>query len=168
MSLKRRETLEEVGIFLNCSLFVLPDVDCIITLKDSKICEMGTYEELMARKESFASLIEQFSETVDEQEEEISQKSEGREIFVKMRRQSSVKKRKPKLPETQENTKLVEEEKLETGTVKFSIYCTYLREFSFLWIAATVICYFMYQATNAGSNYWLSLWTNDADSNTDK
>ncbi len=61
-------------ILVTTILLVLPKTDKIIVLKEGKISEMRTYRELLARKQYFAQLIEQYSsnnksEVEDEDEE---------------------------------------------------------------------------------------------------
>ena len=58
-----------------------------------------------------------------------------------------------------ENANIIEEEKVETGNVKWSVYLHYFRNLSFL--PLIVICFLLMQSCDAGCNYWLSLWSQD-------
>lgn len=72
----------------------MPKTDYIVVLKDGKISEAGTYQELLARKGAFAEfLIEYMNEEGDEDEiENIKHQLEdsmGRDKFQEMSRQIS-------------------------------------------------------------------------------
>jgi ATP-binding cassette subfamily C (CFTR/MRP) protein 1 len=52
------------------SLFVLPNVDLIVVLKDGKVSDIGTYDNLMAQKGEFADLISQYSSNKNDEPKE--------------------------------------------------------------------------------------------------
>lgn len=45
-------------ILVTHSMHVLPQVDQIMTLKDGRVAEMGTYDELMAAQRDFRRLVD--------------------------------------------------------------------------------------------------------------
>ena len=49
--------------------------------------------------------------------------------------------------------------------VKHVVFVTYLRYIGMLTAAAIVACYLLASATSVGSNFWLSEWSSDADTN---
>ena len=51
----------------------LPNVDNIYVMKDGEISESGTYQELMAKKGSFAEFLIQHLQEVNEEEEDIEE-----------------------------------------------------------------------------------------------
>ena len=44
------------------NISVLPDFDKIVVLKDGRILEIGTYQELMDRQGAFGEFLTQFSD----------------------------------------------------------------------------------------------------------
>ncbi|CAG5117053.1 unnamed protein product, partial [Candidula unifasciata] len=57
--------------------------------------------------------------------------------------------------------RLVQDEKSETGGVKFNVYMDYLRSVGFSSIAFSVVFYVIYLASTIFSSIWLSMWTDD-------
>lgn len=63
-------------------------------------------------------------------------------------------------PEPEKNT-LIEQEKAEVGSVKWSVYKHYLRSIG-VWLSlATVLLNIVFQGFSIGSNVWLSKWSVD-------
>jgi ABC-type Fe3+/spermidine/putrescine transport system ATPase subunit len=132
------------------SLSVLPYSDQIIVLKEGKISEMGTYRELLARKQHFAELIEQYSS---------NNKSEVEDEDGERKRAES----KATNDIQMDKTKLVEVEKAETGRVKFSVYFRYFKAISVFWCSLIFVNYALMQVSNAGASLWLAEWSNAND-----
>ncbi|XP_018335867.1 multidrug resistance-associated protein 1 isoform X1 [Agrilus planipennis] len=61
--------------------------------------------------------------------------------------------------------KLIEVEKAETGSVKWAVYKHYLKSIGVLLTVATIVLNIIYQFFNIGSNFWLSIWSNDNSTN---
>jgi ABC-type multidrug transport system fused ATPase/permease subunit len=140
------------------SLFVLPNVDLIVVLKDGKVSDIGTYDNLMAQKGEFADLISQYSS--NKNDEPIGELED--EILLEMRKRASTS-----IPihknEIKTNTKLVETEKAETGEVKLIVYKKFAQSMSLFWTLLIIINYAAFNAANSGSSFWLSAWTSDTD-----
>ncbi|XP_065072690.1 multidrug resistance-associated protein 1 isoform X3 [Ochlerotatus camptorhynchus] len=77
--------------------------------------------------------------------------------------QSSLRKRTPekKLLEEPQKNKLIEQEKSETGSVKWEVYKHYLKSIGLTLSIATVLLNMVFQSFSIGSNLWLSKWSTD-------
>ncbi|XP_055643285.1 multidrug resistance-associated protein 1 isoform X8 [Toxorhynchites rutilus septentrionalis] len=76
---------------------------------------------------------------------------------------SSLRRRTPekKAPEEEQKNKLIEQEKSETGSVKWEVYKHYLASIGLTLSVATVILNLIFQGFSIGSNLWLSKWSTD-------
>ncbi|PVD27625.1 hypothetical protein C0Q70_12791 [Pomacea canaliculata] len=59
------------------------------------------------------------------------------------------------------NYRLVKEETIEKGNVKWSVFLTYIRAAGAVPFTASILFFLLFQAINASSNFWLSRWTDD-------
>uniref|UniRef100_A0A182YDJ2 ABC-type glutathione-S-conjugate transporter n=1 Tax=Anopheles stephensi TaxID=30069 RepID=A0A182YDJ2_ANOST len=64
-------------------------------------------------------------------------------------------------------TKLIEQEKSETGSVKWEVYKHYLKSIGLTLSVATVILNMIFQGFSIGSNLWLSRWSTDESAEND-
>lgn len=143
-------------VLITNSLSFLPEVDSIIVVKDGRIHETGTYEELMADKGDFADFIREFSTTDNKEGNGPLLNRQESAISQRMSRSASLEK------ETEtEKTKLIETEKTETGKVKFSIYVQYFRALTWFWLFVLLVGMVGMQVASVGSNIWLAVWSND-------
>ncbi|CAD7079877.1 unnamed protein product [Hermetia illucens] len=83
-------------------------------------------------------------------------------------RSNSIKSDTPeKKPDAKDNAKLIEQEKSETGGVKFAVYKHYLKSIGWKISIATVLLNLTFQAFSIGSNLWLSQWSGDKNAAND-
>ncbi|XP_058980623.1 multidrug resistance-associated protein 1 isoform X2 [Musca domestica] len=61
----------------------------------------------------------------------------------------------------EEQGKLIETEKSQTGGVEFAVYKHYIKSVGIFLSMATLILNFVFQAFQIGSNLWLTKWSND-------
>ncbi|TNN71772.1 Canalicular multispecific organic anion transporter 1 [Liparis tanakae] len=80
---------------------------------------------------------------------------------VRLRKKSSIKK-SDNVSDTKKGQRLIENETMETGNVKFSVYLEYLRAMGWGYTAMVFLVYFIQNVAFIGQNLWLSDWTNDA------
>jgi len=101
-------------VLVTNSLFVLPEVDYIVVIKNGKITDFGTYDDLLAQKGDFFELIDQYTtNNVTEDDSDSTHSS------VEVRHRASTTEA-PKT-EKEDKSKLVEVERTETGNVKFAV-----------------------------------------------
>ncbi|CAG2107357.1 unnamed protein product, partial [Medioppia subpectinata] len=147
---------EKTRLLITNNLSFLPFVDSVVVVKDGRISETGTYEQLMANKGDFSDFIQEFSTEHKESNGPMLLNRQESVISEKMGRSLSIEKD----AET-EKTKLIETEKTETGKVKFSIYMRYFKALTWLWLVIVVIGMVGMQLASVGSNVWLAVWSND-------
>ena len=184
----------------------LPKTDHIIVVKEGKISEQGSYEDLLSQKGEFANFLLEYmkeigGELADDQilkdiqaglEETLGKNELARQISE---RQDSLKSEdvidlvkeatKPKMitqksrsvsisdkvTEESNNAKqedikagatLIEEENIETGNVNVRIYKYYAEKYGIFSACLTLFGMILYQGSNIGTSYWLSIWTENS------
>ncbi|XP_034407618.1 canalicular multispecific organic anion transporter 1 isoform X2 [Cyclopterus lumpus] len=80
---------------------------------------------------------------------------------VRLRKKSSLKK-SDNVSDIKKGQRLIENETMETGKVKFSVYLQYLRAMGWGYTVMVFLVYFTQNVAFIGQNLWLSDWTNDA------
>lgn len=70
--------------------------------------------------------------------------------------------------ELKRGTQLIEEEKVEVGGVKWSVYKHYMKCIGWVFSIATVAFYAIYQGFQLSGNIWLSKWSTDPLATTDE
>uniref|UniRef100_A0A182QBD7 ABC-type glutathione-S-conjugate transporter n=1 Tax=Anopheles farauti TaxID=69004 RepID=A0A182QBD7_9DIPT len=119
-------------------------------------------EELLSqlkRSNSKRSRSESTSETGSVKD--ISRQNSTTDSNTSLRRRTSEK--VPDVPKT----KLIEQEKSETGSVKWDVYKHYLKSIGLTLSVATVILNMIFQGFSIGSNLWLSRWSTDESAEND-
>ncbi|KAK9886064.1 hypothetical protein WA026_014848 [Henosepilachna vigintioctopunctata] len=66
-------------------------------------------------------------------------------------------------PTPKSPNKLIQEEKLETGSVSFKIYRYYLKSIGLFLVLLNIIFIMTVQAFDVASSFWLAKWTSDPD-----
>lgn len=69
--------------------------------------------------------------------------------------------------EDKEKDTLIEQEKAETGSVKWPVYKHYLRSIGMVLSIATILLNMLFQGFSIGSNIWLSRWSTDERASND-
>ncbi|XP_050087820.1 multidrug resistance-associated protein 1 isoform X5 [Anopheles aquasalis] len=113
----------------------------------------------LKRTNSKRSRSESTSETGSVKD--ISRQSSTNDSNSSLRRRISEK--APEVPKT----KLIEQEKSETGSVKWDVYKHYLKSIGLTLSVATVLLNMVFQGFSIGSNLWLSRWSTDKQAEND-
>ncbi|KAL0880786.1 hypothetical protein ABMA27_001981 [Loxostege sticticalis] len=176
-------------VWVTHNVSYLAQTDMVLVLKDGEVSEAGTYQQLLEKKGAFAEfLLHHLSDaerTSPEELDEIKQQLEtklGSEFQSKLQRarslsesnsesdhtaagdrSGSVKRKTPEATpnELKEKSKLIEAEKTETGSVKWTVYKHYLTSVGVFASVVTVLMNLILQVFQVGSNYWLAEWSND-------
>ncbi|XP_044734303.1 multidrug resistance-associated protein 1 isoform X4 [Chrysoperla carnea] len=82
----------------------------------------------------------------------------GEKSIVSLRKSSQKKDFVPVIGE-----KLIETEKAETGSVKWKVYSHYLLSIGLFLCISTIFMNMVFQAFSIGSNFWLSVWSDDEE-----
>ncbi|XP_050432447.1 multidrug resistance-associated protein 1 isoform X1 [Adelges cooleyi] len=177
---------KKTRILVTHSVTYLREVDLIVVLKDGQISESGTYKELLDKKGDFADFLllhmqDQFLDNgsehdidklledapADLKEKYVRQRSESTSVHS-MQRQKSIDSEKPDKaviqPVEEQQAKLIDVEKAETGSVKWEVYAHYLRSIGPLLCISTIVLSIVFQGFSISSNIWLSKWSNDNSS----
>ena len=124
-------------------------------LKDSAIVEQGTYPELLAGGEGFASMMMEFSNS-DEGEE--AAKALAGKKKDKQPDGDAPSTPKSGTPKVKTDGKMMETEERERGSVDSSVYVYYLKQAS-VFAAVFILCSFVVsQGTGIGQNFWMTRW----------
>uniref|UniRef100_A0A673JV88 ABC-type glutathione-S-conjugate transporter n=1 Tax=Sinocyclocheilus rhinocerous TaxID=307959 RepID=A0A673JV88_9TELE len=156
-------------ILVTHGLSFLPQADLILVMEDGEITEMGSYAELLSRKNTFADFVKAFSpsfenENANDVEEHIFtflsilfNEVETWEVPVyKPWRPYLTQNRsrtRRKLGDSPRLTKLIQ--------VKLEMYVDYFRTIGLAFIIPIIFLYAFQQAASLTYNYWLSLWADD-------
>ena len=162
---------DKTRVLVTHGITYLPKTDYIIVLKDGKISEQGTYQELLEQKGEFAAfMMEYMSEANDDVSDEIKQelsKKLGEEFVSKtLTTQKSVASASEDEPEKkQENSnvgqKLIEKENAETGSVKMAVYWYYIKCLGVMGTISALIGQTLYSGSSVLVTYWITWWTSD-------
>ena len=181
---------DKTRVLVTHRISVLSKCDQIIVMKNGSVSEFGSYRQLLESGGDFAEFIlTHLSEGTDEDinEEELKLIDEAivkRDSFDRQRSRTksaeslieSFRKRtitnESKINSNQnlseekpikKISKLIESEKSETGSVKWSVYWNYLQRVGVIGSIAIFISYFGASAFNIASSQWLSLWSDDSN-----
>jgi len=162
---------DKTRLFVTNSLNFLPQVDEIMMIDNGFIIETGTYEQLKEQNGKFTEFMKAFLEAnVANQEfirnitdaslleRQMSQMSEKNNFNLE--RSVSIVSKKS-LTKALTQRKLIEKEKIESGSVKFKIILEYFKACR-LWLSSIfflllLLSYFVYMR----NRYWLRDWSND-------
>ncbi|XP_067274888.1 multidrug resistance-associated protein 1 isoform X1 [Pseudorasbora parva] len=167
-------------VLVTHGLSFLPQADLILVMVDGEITEMGSYTELLGRQGAFAEFLRTYSNTEQEEVEDsvgdavprkglenggpaallgTSQNSlnaAGTSKTQKTNNTDDTKKTK-----SADSARLTEADKANTGRVKLSVFWEYMKAIGLPLSIFSIFLFFCHHLSSLGSNYWLSLWTDD-------
>jgi len=157
----------------------LPQVDRIIVMVDGRITEVGSYDELIRNNGHFGEFLKTYNETKEESggeneedKEEAPKRTRPSQSSFRNRRKSrrfsrsqSVSKFCEQIEKSKEDKKsadkLMSEETMETGSIKFGDVLLYLKALGGPFFVLFLINLTLQNAASIGSGLWLSAWSND-------
>ena len=146
-------------ILITHKIPLLKDVDRIIVLKDGQISEQGSYDELIEAKGEFSEILNTYinEEKKEESlEQSINEKKLEESLKRSLRRDPSVKQA------DKDKGRLIEEEKQEVGSVKWTVYRDFFKSMGFWFIFFTILTFVLSSVFNIATNLWLTAWSDDA------
>ncbi|XP_067274892.1 multidrug resistance-associated protein 1 isoform X2 [Pseudorasbora parva] len=168
-------------ILVTHGLSFLPQVDLILVMADGEITEMGSYAELLSRRNAFADFVKAFS--VSERKESATHKGTRKSVSrlsmtdfsIDLSQEqlingdmgsASIQTMEPLSDKEQEQDqeeigRLTQDDKAHTGRVKLELYVEYFRTIGLALIIPIIFLYAFQQAASLAYNYWLSLWADD-------
>ncbi|KAG0026932.1 hypothetical protein BGZ82_009216, partial [Podila clonocystis] len=154
----------------------LEHVDHIVVVKDGRITENGHYDDLMDAKGGFRQLIDEYSVNARKYKKKMAESSTS---LSKDSATSDTKGGEIESLDTQDDSeeeeaqvdgkkddKLVQNEKMESGSVAWNVYKIYLRAASYRNSFIIVFMFIAAQGCQIGTNVWLQHWTNVAPDGT--
>ena len=144
-------------ILVTNSINFLPQTDLIFMFENGQIVEIGNYNELINTNGCFTSFINNNS-FVNHTEKEYENKVE----FVQEPQVNELSEIRPEQnsDENKKNSKIIEQEKIESGNLKAKTIYEYFKASSFLITFLFLFGYLIMNVFYALSNFWLSEWTN--------
>ncbi|XP_030646267.1 multidrug resistance-associated protein 1 isoform X2 [Chanos chanos] len=173
---------DRTRVLVTHGLSFLPQVDLILVMVDGEITEMGSYTELLGRQGAFADFLRTYANAEQEAEEESAGDTVPRKGLenggpASLLRQSqtslsaassakSMIKTDPSdsagaKTKSTDAAKLTEADKANTGRVKLSVFWEYMKAIGLCLSITSIFLFFAHHLASLGSNYWLSLWTDD-------
>uniref|UniRef100_A0A8C2XQZ4 ATP-binding cassette, sub-family C (CFTR/MRP), member 2 n=1 Tax=Cyclopterus lumpus TaxID=8103 RepID=A0A8C2XQZ4_CYCLU len=166
---------DKTRILVTHGVSFLPYVDEIIVLVDGVVSEVGSYNSLRASRGAFSEFLDTYAKEQSNQTHSELFKFPTKYVFimfsllvfsglfssVRLRKKSSLKK-SDNVSDIKKGQRLIENETMETGKVKFSVYLQYLRAMGWGYTVMVFLVYFTQNVAFIGQNLWLSDWTNDA------
>eukprot|EP01029_Cantina_marsupialis_P020237 TRINITY_DN473_c3_g1_i2.p1 TRINITY_DN473_c3_g1~~TRINITY_DN473_c3_g1_i2.p1 ORF type:complete len:1388 (-),score=572.58 TRINITY_DN473_c3_g1_i2:307-4470(-) len=161
-------------VLVTNALFVLPECDHIVLMKDGKILVQGDHETVMSAGGDFLNdLLEKYQknaakeeaarlanekEKKDGDDEEDKTETEKKESEGKNVKANEAADKKQK-----EAGKLVQNEKREEGAVKQSMYMLLVRRAGVGLITASMTFLVLGKIFDLAGPFWLSIWANESD-----
>uniref|UniRef100_A0A673HYL8 Multidrug resistance-associated protein 1 n=1 Tax=Sinocyclocheilus rhinocerous TaxID=307959 RepID=A0A673HYL8_9TELE len=164
-------------VLVTHGLSFLPQADLILVMVDGEITEMGSYTELLGRQGAFAEFLRTYTNTEQEEVEESVGGEAGLLIsellscfhasVLSHSTGKTPQKTEPndvaaaKKAKSTEAARLTEADKANTGRVKLSVFWEYMKAIGLPLSIFSIFLFFCHHLSSLGSNYWLSLWTDD-------
>ena len=149
----------------------LPQCDHIVVLAEGRVTEQGSYKELVEREGEFAKFLVEFSTKQQETSNTKQPICSGKQGVSDKKTETNNKEQDSEPTEPllkgKADDALCEDEGLETGRVKLSVYATYLRALGPWGCAASLLTLVLARASEAGSYWWLKIWTDSSGNMTD-
>ncbi|UJR31956.1 hypothetical protein I4U23_019429 [Adineta vaga] len=150
---------DKICILVTHQIQFLQDATKIIVLDNGEMMQIGTYTELLSSSASFSRLLEDINQHRQEQEQPKILDG-NKTIDRNLSRMSSFGSEKDEEDPLSMPTNI---EIKQEGTVKWSVYVSYLRAGIGVIVGLLVIVtvFSMQQATALYSSWWLAEWSND-------
>ncbi|XP_049962506.1 ATP-binding cassette sub-family C member 5-like isoform X4 [Schistocerca serialis cubense] len=144
--------------------------DKIYVLKDGRILEEGTHEELMASEKEYSIMIKRYTANKD-QENNVSLK-EAVEAglndvsYLNSDMSGMDMKGEHHTPGNIQGQKIMEKEEITKGNIRFYTYQSYISAAGGYFIALIVsLCFLLNVGSTAFSTWWLALWIKEGSGN---
>ncbi len=154
-------------LFVTNSLNYLPQVDEIIMIDNGEIVQIGTYDSLKNENSGyFSDFIKNHLNKTNSNSEnetiEIDLNDEDDKLKpVELKKTISVRRSSSKKP----NEKIIEKEKVESGSVKLSVIFEYLKACR-IWLSLIFLILFITsELSDLFSDFWLKDWSDETEKN---
>nr|XP_042912522.1 multidrug resistance-associated protein 1 [Parasteatoda tepidariorum] len=161
---------KKTRILVTHDVSMLHKVDIIISMKDGRIEEVGSYQDLLSQNKSFTDFIQEHTsqknleENTDENKKMLCRYISTDSTSSKNSEDGLNKDQKLNpfdAIETEKTYRLIEDERMVVGKVHRHVYWTYMKNMSCpLWVI-TVFGFLCYVIMETYGNIWLGKWTSD-------
>ncbi|CAF0847568.1 unnamed protein product, partial [Didymodactylos carnosus] len=138
--------------------------DEIFVVNDGEIVDHGPYHELITKSKILQELVYSTIKSEDQHgpnDAEPKTPPASAEVGGILHF-SDNDKTQPKVELIDEEKKLIQKEQVETGSVKFSVYVTYIRALGTVMVILIFIFFCLTAVAHLCTNIWLSKWTDDS------
>ncbi|XP_033637853.1 ATP-binding cassette sub-family C member 9-like [Asterias rubens] len=156
---KKKKTI----VLVTHQLQYLSQADKILLMRDGAIAHEGTLEDIAAAEPDLYSGYETAVRRMTESEGETDKESRTHELIRIKRqisRQQSVIGEEQTAETCDERGSLISREEIERGSVSLKVYFFYAKAIGLPMALAILLLYPLQAGIIAGSNYWLSEWSN--------
>jgi len=161
-------------IFVTNSLSFLPECDEILLLENGRVTLNGHYNQLIKNSPTFTKFISSYFQTFDENDQNANEPSQHQQQQqtngdTSANKSSTIRQRATeslikKPNDDDEEFKIIETEKITSGNVKLKRLIDFFRANSFLMVLINFLTYTFFHVTVAVNNWWLSDWSDNAES----
>uniref|UniRef100_A0A8B9LNS1 Multidrug resistance-associated protein 1 n=1 Tax=Astyanax mexicanus TaxID=7994 RepID=A0A8B9LNS1_ASTMX len=162
-------------VLVTHGLSFLPQADLILVMVDGEITETGSYAELLNRQGAFADFLRTYANAEQDGEPDgmtgKKEKLQRNTTFVHFFPQTSISAKPQQKAESNDTqakktkspdaAKLTEADKANTGRVKLAVFWEYMKAIGVFLSFISILLFLAHHVSSLGSNYWLSLWTDD-------
>jgi ABC-type multidrug transport system fused ATPase/permease subunit len=158
-------------LFVTNSLNYLPQVDEIIMIDNGEIVQIGTYDNLKNENTGyFSDFIKNYLNKANSNSEnetieiDLNDEDDDNDLEpVELKKTISVRRSSSKKP----NEKIIEKEKVESGSVKLSVIFEYLKACR-IWLSLIFLILFITsELSDLFSDFWLKDWSDETQKNAD-
>jgi len=141
-------------VLITHHLEVLPHADLVLVMEEGRIVQQGTYIELLEKPGLMQSLIAEYGNGNDQEDEPTS----GTGMALKAEKPQALK--EDKGHNANSNGKLIMDEERNTGSVTWAIYLAYARVMSReWWMTISIIALILGQASSVLNILFLGYWS---------
>ncbi|XP_042908219.1 multidrug resistance-associated protein 1-like [Parasteatoda tepidariorum] len=160
---------KKTRILVTHEVSILHKMDIIVSMKDGRIDEIGSYQDLLNQNGSFMELIQEHTsqknleENTDENKKMLCRYISTDSASSKTSDDGAKDQVDPTADKhaSEKTYRLIEDEKMEVGKVHRLVYWTYIKSMSCpLWLC-TVLGYLAYVISETYGNIWLAKWTTE-------
>uniref|UniRef100_A0A8B9LSK0 Multidrug resistance-associated protein 1 n=1 Tax=Astyanax mexicanus TaxID=7994 RepID=A0A8B9LSK0_ASTMX len=162
-------------VLVTHGLSFLPQADLILVMVDGEITETGSYAELLNRQGAFADFLRTYANAEQDGEPDgmtgkkeklqrnttQSQSSLNTPGAAKPQQKAESNDTQAKKTKSPDAAKLTEADKANTGRVKLAVFWEYMKAIGVFLSFISILLFLAHHVSSLGSNYWLSLWTDD-------
>ncbi|XP_007235405.2 multidrug resistance-associated protein 1 isoform X2 [Astyanax mexicanus] len=169
-------------VLVTHGLSFLPQADLILVMVDGEITETGSYTELLNRQGAFADFLRTYANAEQDGEPDgmtdgaprktlenggpaavlrQSQSSLNTPGAAKPQQKAESNDTQAKKTKSPDAAKLTEADKANTGRVKLAVFWEYMKAIGVFLSFISILLFLAHHVSSLGSNYWLSLWTDD-------